>query len=179
MAKAKTWSELIGDLDETARKWERLVRGSLEIDSSLPPRSREKRYHDVFEREVRLRFRWYDPGTGRDREIRADVRAADRAEGNLRLVAVALEMLRLAEVRGVHRLLALCYRQMYPPPEAPAPRQIPEHYAALFLSPGAPLAVAEAAYRTLAKAAHPDAGGSAETMARLNLAIERIRKDKQ
>jgi hypothetical protein len=45
----------------------------------------------------------------------------------------------------------------------------------LHLAEGAPLHVAEAAFRAMAKAAHPDAGGSNEAMAGVNGAIELIR----
>jgi hypothetical protein len=48
----------------------------------------------------------------------------------------------------------------------------------LHLSPDTPLPVAEAAYRALAKQAHPDAGGSSDQMQRLNAAIERVRKER-
>lgn len=42
---------------------------------------------------------------------------------------------------------------------------------------GSPLAVAEAAYKHLAKSAHPDRGGSKEKMLELNQAIEELRKN--
>jgi hypothetical protein len=45
----------------------------------------------------------------------------------------------------------------------------------LHLAEGAPVHVAEAAFRAMAKAAHPDAGGSNEAMALVNSAIEVIR----
>jgi curved DNA-binding protein CbpA len=46
----------------------------------------------------------------------------------------------------------------------------------LKVPPDATLAQAEAAYRALAKSAHPDHGGSDEAMARLNDAIATARK---
>lgn len=48
-------------------------------------------------------------------------------------------------------------------------------YAALWLEPGAPEAVVKAAYRALAQTYHPDAGGSAEMMSRINAAYATIR----
>lgn len=45
----------------------------------------------------------------------------------------------------------------------------------LHVREGAPLYVAEAAYRVVAKANHPDAGGSTKHMSRVNEAIEVIR----
>lgn len=181
--KGKTWSELIGDLTETFRKWTSVTFESVEIDNDLPPRSRQKRVQSVSESEVRLRFVWF--GNAR-REVRADVRLGTNATENLRLIATAVEMIRLAEVRGVSKILATCYRQMYPvqqsrqantpPPQTP---RIPPHYAVLHIAPGAPLEVAEAAYRALAKQNHPDRGGSPEAMQRLNAAIERIREESE
>jgi len=52
-------------------------------------------------------------------------------------------------------------------------------YATLGVLPSAPREVVEAAYRTLAKAAHPDTGGSAERMRVLNAAIASIRKERR
>jgi hypothetical protein len=45
----------------------------------------------------------------------------------------------------------------------------------LYVQPGAPLAVAEAAYRVASKSAHPDAGGDVEEMRGLNEAMEVVR----
>lgn len=181
--KTKTWAQLLSEVEETARKWPNATKVAIEND--LDTRGRRRAYHSPEEREVRLRLSWWSPRAERI-EIKADVRSAATAPENLRLIAVALETARLAEVRGVEKILALLYRQMFPPPAAPSPppplpsepRQIPPHYALLHLDPSAPLEVAEAAYRALAKRAHPDAGGSTETMRRLNEAIEVIRAEK-
>lgn len=175
--KPKTWSELLSDIDTTMRKWSAVSYITVDIANDLAPRSRQKRWQTSQEREVRLRFTAY---TDERREVRADVRTAETATENLRLIAMAVEMMRLAEVRGVHKVLALLYRQMYPPAltRPSPPPQIPPHYAVLHLSPDAPLVVAEAVYRTLAKQAHPDAGGSTDQMQRLNAAIEQVRKER-
>ncbi len=50
-------------------------------------------------------------------------------------------------------------------------------WAKLYLLPGAPAAVVESAYKTLALAAHPDrSGGSNQKMVDLNLAVEALRR---
>ncbi len=50
-----------------------------------------------------------------------------------------------------------------------APRlDVESAYATLYLTPGAPLEVIQAVYRTLAKLHHPDLGGSTELMAEIN-----------
>jgi len=46
----------------------------------------------------------------------------------------------------------------------------------LELEPGATLADCESAYRRLAKVRHPDAGGTTEAMAQLNMTIARLRE---
>jgi DnaJ-class molecular chaperone len=47
-------------------------------------------------------------------------------------------------------------------------------YATLWLRPGAPEAVVKAAFHSLAQIHHPDAGGDAEFMARINEAYATI-----
>jgi hypothetical protein len=184
MAKPKTWAQLTEEVEETFRKWRK---ERFRIENDLPSRSRTKRYQLPEEREVRVRF-WHSVAGRGGTEIKLDVRREQTATENLQLLAVALEMIRLAEVREVTDLVVLLYRQMYPAPApkvAPSPpppggsRQIPPHYAVLHIDPSAPLEVAEAAYRALARKAHPDAGGDAERMKRLNAAIERIREEKR
>jgi len=67
---------------------------------------------------------------------------------------------------------------MLPPPGASpvAVERAPEPwFTVLGVLPEAPIEVAEAAYRALAKKAHPDAGGSSEAMGRLSRAIEEAR----
>lgn len=186
MTKPKTWAESLAAIDETFRKWGKM---QPEISNILQPRQRSKRYHTLEECEVQLRFS--DFIKGQRTEIKLTVRREDTAPENLHLIAVALEMVRLAEVRGVSDLIVQLYRQMHPQPQQPTytytsgstraapPHQVPAHYALLYLDPSAPLDVCEAVYRRLATRAHPDAGGSPDTMVRLNAAIELIRKEKQ
>jgi hypothetical protein len=49
-----------------------------------------------------------------------------------------------------------------------------DHYRALHLLPSAPPELVDAAYRTLAKRAHPDVGGDATTMRRLTEAHDAL-----
>ncbi len=51
-------------------------------------------------------------------------------------------------------------------------------YGTLFLLPDAPNALCKSAYRLLSMAYHPDRGGSEESMKNLNLAWEKIRKER-
>ena len=65
------------------------------------------------------------------------------------------------------------------PPHPPRRQGKPSLYALLYVAEGAPLDVCEAAYRALAKRAHPDAGGNPATFRKLTTAIEMLRKTRQ
>lgn len=59
--------------------------------------------------------------------------------------------------------------------ETPQPKPNPVNdYAALHLLPSAPPELVRAAFKTLARLLHPDAGGSHEAMIKLNTAYERL-----
>ncbi len=66
-------------------------------------------------------------------------------------------------------------QQRQSPPQHPQWTLPTAPYEVLHVAHDAPLAVAEAAYRALSKAAHPDAGGTHEHMSRLNAAIKAFR----
>jgi len=53
---------------------------------------------------------------------------------------------------------------------------VQDAYAALWLREGAPAELVAAAYRTLAKLYHPDAGGETAHMQRINAAAELLRR---
>jgi curved DNA-binding protein CbpA len=55
---------------------------------------------------------------------------------------------------------------------------LPKAYVTLGVLPSAPRTVIEAAYRALAKGAHPDVGGSEARMQALNAAMATIRKER-
>jgi hypothetical protein len=55
------------------------------------------------------------------------------------------------------------------------PPALREACAILHITPGAPLAVAEAAYKALARLHHPDVGGDTATMQALNEAITTVK----
>jgi DnaJ-domain-containing protein 1 len=165
----KTWSQTLDDLDATMRKW------GVSAWRTSPQRPPRKRWYRADERRVDLTF---ERG-GRSITISHDRQATP--EDNLRVLYLAAEAMRLNERRGIAAVLASAYAQL-PPPEDAAPVSPDDPhadpYTVLGLQPGAPLAVAEAAYRALAKAMHPDAGGDPAQFARLTAAIEAIRKEK-
>lgn len=86
---------------------------------------------------------------------------------NLRCCYLVIRDMRLAEARGVTAALQQAYAAL------PAPKQQRDPWEVLQLRPGASVEMVEAAYRMLAKTAHPDAGGSDAAMAELNDAKER------
>jgi hypothetical protein len=68
-----------------------------------------------------------------------------------------------------------------PPPYTPPPPQRPQAapsgpWVALWLLPGAPKEVIEAAYRALIRKHHPDVGGDEETAKRINAAYAQLKK---
>lgn len=65
-------------------------------------------------------------------------------------------------------------RAFQPPPVRPV-RPIDEDYAALHLLPSAPAALVSAAFKALAREAHPDCGGNHEHMLTLTGAYGRLR----
>jgi hypothetical protein len=181
VAQQKTWEQLVQEIEETFRKWH--VRDyhieSVFGEMRAAARRKATRYGQTPEqRVVTLSFRWRRKnGLPWTRPIKLIMQREQTALANLELLAKAIELIRMAEVRDVESLVMKLYRQMYPEtPAAPQPKPIINGpHAVLQVIDGASLAVAEAAYRTLAKTAHPDAAGDHERMTALNLAIEAIR----
>jgi DnaJ-domain-containing protein 1 len=165
----KSWDETLRDLRATFDKW---GIAQWEVEPRRPPRTKNQQ---LSERRVRLVY------TKDGAPIVLTMDRQDRAVDNLRVLYLAVEAMRLNEARGIAEVVASAYAQLPPPggPETVAPAPLAtEPYAVLGIAPSAPLAVAEAAYRTLVKAAHPDAGGDVAAMQRLNAAIAAIREQK-
>lgn len=99
----------------------------------------------------------------------------DRAVDNARVIFLAVESMRLNEVRGIGDLLRETYAQL-PPPAGATAKIKRDPYEVLGVTKATPLLVVKAAYSALAKAAHPDAGGSNEAMAELNEAFDVVSK---
>jgi hypothetical protein len=91
---------------------------------------------------------------------------------NLRALYLILNALRLAAERGILEELARAALAMLPEAKRKRPA-----WEVLGIQPDAPLDVAEAVYKALAKKHHPDAGGSDEAMKELNEAFEAFRSD--
>lgn len=169
MNTTKTWAEARNAIEQTFEKWG-VVDWSIIADPSLK-RDQLDRVRWL-QRSVRaVRIRW----TTRDdhRLIQLFMDEHDRPVDNLRVLGLAIEALRMNEVRGIGRSVQDAYMQLA------APQSQRDPYEVLGLRSDCALEVADAAYRQLAKQAHPDRGGSAEAMAELNAAIETIRDQRK
>jgi hypothetical protein len=107
------------------------------------------------------------------RTVTLPMSSQDRAVYNLRVLYLAVEAMRMNDNRGLGEVIQDAYLQLGAPEKAIDP------YELLGIRPDADIEIAEAAYKAKVRKAHPDAGGSAEQMTKLNEAIEQIRKDRQ
>jgi len=121
----KTWTQALDAIDETFRKWS--AARNMQITSQVVGRtsaqlrkSVERATDDVGEREVTLSFTWRPVGQP-ERSVRLATAHETRLVANVAHLAQAVETLRLAEVRGVHAVLASAYRQLEPAPSSATP----------------------------------------------------------
>lgn len=100
---------------------------------------------------------------------------------NLRAIAKILDGRRREERYGTEAMVEASWQafDVAALPARAGAAQAPARpwFEVLGVYPNSSKELAEAAYRVLAKSAHPDAGGSAERMAELNAAIEAARKE--
>ncbi len=131
-------------------------------------------------------FRAADPGVclwfRRDRNGPLLCIACDRFErpsGNMRAIALIVEGRRREERYGTQAMIESSWAAFdaQPLPQRSNAPAIVERawFEVLGVMPNAALEQCEVMYRHLAKAAHPDAGGSTERMAELNRAIKEAR----
>lgn len=96
-----------------------------------------------------------------------------RIEGNLQAIHHIIEARRVELRHGSLQLIRATFQGFaaLPPPAGKPWRDV------LGVRPDAGIDEAERVYRTLASAAHPDNGGSHDTMANLNIAIGEARRE--
>jgi hypothetical protein len=111
----------------------------------------------------------------RGETVRVQYGLQHRYRDNLRAIYLTIEGLRMAYRRGLGDLLTNTVSQML---HLGAGAQVRDPYEVLGVRPDAPLAVAEASYKALARERHPDTGGTDDDMRELNDAIARIRKER-
>lgn len=156
----KSWQETMQELDETMSKW-----GIEEWDINYPRGARLAGMRQTeADRTVILTY------TKDSRPITLTMGTQARAVDNLRVLYLAIEAMRLNEKRGLGEVIQEAYLQLAEPDAAIDPYQV------IGVRPDVSLKVAEAAYKVKVRTAHPDVGGSAEQMKKLNDAIEVIRK---
>ena len=161
-----SWDDTLRELGETFRKWD-IYEWTV---SPVRPRTRANAYYQSDEeRTVTL---IYTHGSGR--EVRLTMDKQTRAQDNLRVLYLATEALRMNEARGIGDVIADAYLQLA------APSHI-DPWELLGIRPDADIEIVHAAYRTVAKTAHPDpegGGGSDEAMKELNAAYQRILEER-
>lgn len=109
--------------------------------------------------------------SGREIVLRSSTQ--NEAKDNLRVLVFGVNAMRLNEKRGLAEMMQQAYAQLV------APKTQRDPFELLGVRPDADIEVIEAAHRSLAKRAHPDAGGSSERMAELNAAMDRIREERR
>lgn len=94
----------------------------------------------------------------------------DRVKDNVQAIRKTIEALRGLDRWGTGDMVDAAFRgfEALPPPD---------WRGELGLTPESTLEDAESSYRSRARSAHPDMGGSVEGMAKLNIAIERAREE--
>jgi hypothetical protein len=159
-----TWARTRSDLRAIFRLW---GVDEYDVHCAAGGAMAERRGLDQSDREVIVRFRHPD-----GREIMVRKSDWDRPVDNFRRIYFALDAMRKIWREELEDVVRAAYLQL----DAPASTRDP--YEVLGVRPDAPMEIVEVAYKTRAKTAHPDRGGSVEAMAELNAAVERIRSER-
>lgn len=166
----KTWAETMSDLQHTFALWGVTT-------WTVEPRTNPRKIHQS-PAEYTVTVLWVVRG----QQLGLTLGEYPTAAENLRAIYNSVEDARKIEGRGATELMRQIFKQLPGPTEAPlalpSGASVADPYIVLGLQSGAPLSVAEAAYRALAKTAHPNAGGDRAQWDRLQAAIEQIRKEK-
>lgn len=166
----KTWNETISDLERTFARWGVTT-------WAVEPRTNPRKIHQSPD-EYTVTVLWVVRG----QQLGLTLGEYPTAAENLRAIYNSIEDARKIEGRGATELMRQIFKQLPGPtntPALPPAATRADPYAVLGLATGAPISIAEAAYRTLAKTMHPNAGGDRAEWDRLQAAIEQIRRAKQ
>jgi hypothetical protein len=156
----KTWHQTMQELEEQMRMWD-----VTQWETNYPKGARSEAWEQAeADRTVKLTY----SKTGKT--VTLVMGKQSRAVDNLRVLYLAVEAMRLNERRGISDVIESAYLQLAAPEVALDP------YEVLDIRSGAPLEVAEAAYKAKMRSVPPDTGGSVEQAKRLNTAIGEIRK---
>lgn len=171
----KSWAaekaELVAELTLWGSDRYSLTAGSASTNGAEAVRKSTKWTQTPEEATVTLVVYWPERKKRAPLTIRYNQQA--RAVDNLAVIRLCVHDLRLNETRGLDSLMREAYLQLPAGPETKIKR---DPYEVLGVTKSTPLLVVEAAYRALAREAHPDNGGSNDAMAELNEAFEIVKK---
>lgn len=160
-----TWAASVKELERQFGLWS-IGRPLWSIEANADRYRAYDRRLAVEDRGVSLRF----PFGGR--ELLLTCNAQETPAGNLRVLVLAVEAMRLNEVRGLSDVMREAYLQLE------APVAVRDPYEVLGVRSDAPMAVVEASYKAMAKATHPDTGGDEDAFKEVAAAWERVKADK-
>jgi hypothetical protein len=155
----KTWRETMQELEDQMRMW-----GVTSWETNYPKGARSEAWSQA-EADRTVKLTYNKDGKTVTLIMGKQARGAD----DLRVLFLAVEAMRLNERRGISDVVASAYLQIAAPEKALDP------YEVLDIRPGAPLEVAEAAYKAKMRNIHSDRGGSDDQAKKLNTAIGQIR----
>jgi len=161
----KSWNDTMQEIRLTFERWgiERWT-----VFAGIPGQRRSTAYYQT-EDQRRVELRYQHPS---GQEVVLIKATEDRDVDNLRVLYLAVEAIRLNEVRGIGDVVREAYLQIAAPAKGRDPWEV------LGVRPDTPLEDCEAMYRIKAKRLHPDTGNGDEAgMKELNAAIEKIRKE--
>lgn len=161
----KPWGEVVDNLKAIFESWG-VGPEDYHIDHN-PEMERRELSRDWWRGEPWARVR-YRPPTAPQSMVEMQLGTQSTAAKNLSSIAITLEAIRMQERRGFGGIAAAHYLALSAPVTARDP------YEVLGVRPDAPPEVAAAAFRELAKTAHPDHGGTEEQMTELNEAIDAV-----
>ena len=152
------WKQTMEELETTFAKW------GIREWQVRPMRELDHRYHGSVD-PAKVTVEYVLNG---DR-VSLDCAAHGYYYENLRVLYLAIEAMRMNEVRGLTNVIRDAYMQLV------APKSKRDPWEVLGLRPDAGAVAVDAVYRALAKERHPDAGGSDEAMRELNEAYEAVK----
>ena len=156
MSTTKTWKQTYGEMQTQFQRWAQLRGGVVNwtVDNMRG------------QRDVTLRYTL--PG---EPEVTLHMNQQWTAEDNLRVLYLAVQSLRLNEVRGIADVVKQAYLAL----PGPAVRRDP--FEVLGVRADAPREVVDASYKAMAKRLHPDGGGDVEAFKELQEAYEAVTRD--
>lgn len=169
MIRKKSWTELLSNINSTFRKWK--IVDSYLVEPRKAPKQRNQ-YHSPSDRFIKITF------TAKGKKVFLTCSSELIAHDNLELLALALESMRMNDVRGITQYVVLGYAQMYPGRQPEAQKKVDENdpYVVLGVGEHYSLPVIETIWKARLRVEHPDTGGSEAVAKKLNAAMSEIRQ---